>query len=49
MPEIIGDIVIPSELILPLVMSNEPTMSGALWISGTNLVYIDSGGNEVIL
>jgi len=39
MPEIFGDPVIPSELIIPSPSTNLQTASGALYVSGANLWF----------
>ena len=53
MTELIGDPCIPSELIVPVFSTVNPravpTMSGAMWISGANLYYVDANGSEVKL
>ena len=50
MTEIVGDIVQPSELIIPTsdgTGGNQPTLSGAIFMSGVNLAFYD--GAEVRL
>jgi len=51
MPQIIGDIVMPSELIVPITISGatagQPSLSGAIYISGATLCFRDAYGNLV--
>jgi len=48
MVEVIGDVVRPSELILPRSTNNPPTLSGALYMSGAKLAFFD-GTNEALV
>lgn len=49
MVELIGDLCAPSELIVPvenLVAANQPTMSGAAFISGALMFFVDTDGTR---
>ena len=50
MTEVIGDLVMPSELIIPtpVDVTNPPTLSGALYMSGAKLAFFD-GTNEALV
>ena len=51
MVDLIGDLCIPKELIVPIVSgtaSAQPTMSGALFISGAKL-YFSIGGVSTLI
>ena len=43
MVEVIGDIVVPSELILPFRTSNPPLKNGAMFMSGGYVYYVSGG------
>lgn len=47
MVEIVGDPIEPSELIVPRYLDNSQTMSGALFISGSILFFVDANGTLV--
>ena len=46
--EVIGDIVMPSELVIPIRDGNSPTSSGALFMSGAKLYFYTGSAFEVI-
>jgi len=50
MVEVIGDVVIPSELICPTsnTVANQPAKTGALFISGAKLCFYTGSAVEVI-
>ena len=51
MTEIIGDAVIPSELIIPDMTGTvgRPALSGAMWISGGTLYFYGNSGSTGIV
>ena len=49
MTELVGDVCIPSELIIPVIsgtITAQPALSGAMYISGTLIYYIDGLGQR---
>lgn len=48
MTELIGDICVPSELIVPTPATTMPTKSGALYISGAKLCFYNGSAEELI-
>lgn len=48
MVDLIGDLCIPSELIIPDRTSNPPTLSGALFLSGAKLYIVFGGQGRLI-
>ena len=51
MVDLIGDLCIPKELIVPIVPidgNKTPSMSGALFMSGSKLYFV-VGGEEVLI
>jgi len=44
-----GDVLIPSELIVPTRLSGSyPNISGALFMSGSDLIIVTANGAEVV-
>ena len=48
MVEVVGDICVPSELILPTRETNAPAKKGALFISGGKLLFYTGSAIETI-
>ena len=48
MPEVIGDIVQPSEFVLPVFEAATPTLSGQMFISGHKIHFVGESGTEVV-